>query len=89
MPALTVRNIPDRVYERLKERAGRNRRSMSNEIVTLLEEQLLPRRVEPDPFIAMAESFHAQFPEPLPDLAAEGKRAGRKYEDPLPGEGAP
>lgn len=89
MPTLTVRDIPDRVYRRLKERAGSNRRSMSNEIVTLLEEALLPRPVGPDRFLAEAEAFHAQFNEPLPDFAAEGKRAGRKYEDDLAGDHVP
>jgi plasmid stability protein len=83
MPTLTVRDIPDRVYERLKERAGRHRRSLSGEIVTLLEEKLLPQRLDTEALIAEVEAFHARFDEPLPDLAAEGKRAGRKYEDDL------
>ena len=87
MPTLTVRNIPDRIYRRLKECAGTNRRSMSSEVVTLLEELLLPQPVEPDRFVAEAEAFHKRFPEPLPDLTAEGKRAGRKYEDASPAGG--
>lgn len=81
MPTLTVRDIPDHVYRRLKERAGANRRSMSGEIVTLLEEALLPQPAGPDRFLAEAEAFHARFQDPLPDLAAEGKRSDRKYED--------
>ena len=89
MPTLTVRDIPDRVYRRLKERAGANRRSMSNEIVMLLEEALLQQSGGPDQFLAEAEAFHARFPEPLPDLAAEGKRAGRKYEDDLSDDYSP
>ena len=81
MPALTVRDIPERVYERLKERAGMNRRSLSGEIVTLLEEALLPQPLDADALIAEARAFHARFPTPLPDLASEGKRTGRRYED--------
>ena len=81
MPILTVRQIPDRVYERLRDRAERHRRSMSGEIVTLLEEALLPQAMEADDWIAQAETFHARFSQPLPDLVAEGKRAGRKGED--------
>ncbi|HUF10544.1 MAG TPA: Arc family DNA-binding protein [Rhodothermales bacterium] len=83
MPALTVRDIPDRLYERLRERASRHRRSMSSEIVTLLEETLLPQPVDAGVLIAEAEAVHARFGEPLPDLTAAGKRAGRRYEDPL------
>ena len=99
MPTLTVRAIPDRLYDRLRERAQQNRRSMSSEIVTLLEQALLPRPLDTDALIAEAEAFHARFPEPLPDLVAEGKRASRKYEEDLrpsappsdasPGEVAP
>lgn len=81
MPTLTVRDIPDSVYDRLKERACAHRRSLSGEIVTLLEAALLPQPVDPEALIAEARAFHARFPEPLPDLAAEGKRAGRKHED--------
>ncbi|MFV1979599.1 MAG: Arc family DNA-binding protein [Rhodothermia bacterium] len=78
MPTLTVREIPERVYERLRERSGRNRRSMSAEIVTLLEETLLPQPIDADKLIAEAEAVHSRFPKPLPDLAAVGKPAGRR-----------
>jgi plasmid stability protein len=86
MPRLTVRDIPTPVYDRLKARAGRHRRSLSGEIVTLLEERLLPQPLDTEALIAEAEAFHARFAEPLPDLVAEGKRAGRKYEDDLAGD---
>jgi len=78
MPTLTVREIPERVYERLRGRAGLHRRSMSAEIVTLLEETLFPQPLDADTLITEAEAVHGRFPEPLPDLAAEGKRAGRR-----------
>ena len=82
MPALTVRDIPPRLYERLRERAARNRRSLSGEVVTLLEETLLAQPVDPEALIAEAEAFHARFERPLPDLVSEGKREGRRYDDP-------
>jgi len=81
MPTLTVRDIPEHVYDRLREQAAHHRRSMSNEIVVLLQEALLPQPVDADTLIAEAQAVHARFPEPLPDLAAEGRRAGRRYED--------
>ena len=37
MPTLTLRNIPDPVYQALKELARRNRRSLNSEAVTRLE----------------------------------------------------
>ena len=81
MPALTVRDIPPRLYEALRESAARHRRSLSGEIVTLLEETLTPQPVGPETLIAEAEAFHARFEGDLPDLVEEGKRAGRRYED--------
>ena len=83
MPTLTVRDIPDRVYDRLRERAACHRRSMSSEIVTILEETLLPQPIDAETLIAEAEALHARFPQPLPDLTSKGKRAGRRYEDGL------
>ncbi|MEM8557848.1 MAG: Arc family DNA-binding protein [Bacteroidota bacterium] len=84
MPTLTVRDIPESVYRRLKERASTNRRSMSGEIVTLLEAALLPKPTGSDPFLKEAEAFHQRFPVALPDLTAEGKRAGRLHDDDAP-----
>lgn len=81
MPNLTVRDIPERVYKRLRERASAHRRSLSSEIVVLLEEQLLPQPLDAKAIIREAEAVHARFAEPLPDLVAAGKRAGRRYED--------
>lgn len=78
MPTLTVRDIPDRLYDRLRERAARHRRSLSNEVVTLLEATLQPQPVDAEAFIAQAEAVHGRFPEPLPDLIAAGKQAGRR-----------
>ena len=84
MPALTIPDLPEPVYRRLRERADRHRRSLDAEAAALIEAALPPPMSEDGPFIAEAEAAHALFPEPLPDLIAEGKRAGRKYEDDLP-----
>ena len=40
MPSLTLRNIPDPIYEKLKTLAGQNRRSLNSEALTLLEESV-------------------------------------------------
>ena len=77
---ITVRNVPDAVVRELKARAERNRRSLNGEVVTVLEEAVLAR--SPGDVLADVEAAHALFPDPLPDLAAEGKRAGRKYDAP-------
>jgi plasmid stability protein len=46
MPAnLTLKGVPDEVYERLKEAAAANRRSLNSEIISILEARVLPRRL--------------------------------------------
>ena len=66
MPTLTVRDIPETVYEKLRERADARHRSMSAEVVTLIEEALVPRRIDADNLIAEARQLYRFFPEPLP-----------------------
>ncbi len=38
MATLYIRNVPDALYHRLKERAKLNRRSIAQEVVTLIED---------------------------------------------------
>jgi plasmid stability protein len=40
MPTLYVENVPDELYEALRERARQNRKSMAAEVLTLLEENV-------------------------------------------------
>jgi len=40
MTTLTVKNLPPMLYERLKEKAKSNRRSLNNEIIVMLEQGL-------------------------------------------------
>ena len=46
MPQLTVRNVDERVYQRLKDRARINRRSLEAEVRTILDQAALPDRTE-------------------------------------------
>lgn len=45
MATVTVKNIPDDLYVRLKAAAAKNRRSINSEIIMCIEENLLHRRV--------------------------------------------
>lgn len=45
MATVTVKNIPDGLYVRLKAAAAKNRRSINSEIIMCIEENLLHRRV--------------------------------------------
>lgn len=43
MTTITVKNIPPLIYERLKQQAENNRRSINSEIITILERALQMR----------------------------------------------
>jgi plasmid stability protein len=38
MATLNIKNFPDRLYNRIKRRAGKNRRSIAQEVVQLLDD---------------------------------------------------
>ena len=44
MPSMTLKNVPEPLYERLKQAAAMHRRSLNSEILYCLEESLMPRK---------------------------------------------
>ena len=42
MATLTLKNVPDDLHRRLKERAARNHRSLNREVIHALEEAIAP-----------------------------------------------
>lgn len=59
---LTLKNIPDVVYERLKTSAEAHRRSMNSEAIVCLEAVLLPTRVAPTERLARARALRDSLP---------------------------
>jgi antitoxin FitA len=59
---LTLKNIPDVVYERLKHSAQINRRSLNSEIMVCLESVLLPSRLSATERVARAREIRAGLP---------------------------
>ena len=57
MPALTIKNIPDDLYDRLKEAARTHRRSMNSEILYCVERVLVPYKVDASEHLAMARKI--------------------------------
>jgi len=41
MPSITIKNIPDRLYQKIKASSQQNRRSINAEVIFCLEERLL------------------------------------------------
>jgi plasmid stability protein len=59
---LTLKNIPDEVYERLKVSAESHRRSLNSEIIVCLESVLIPGRVPPAERLARARALRSALP---------------------------
>lgn len=54
MATITIKNIPDGLYEQLKEAAAANRRSINSEVIHLIEQAVTGRQLAPEAFIARA-----------------------------------
>ena len=58
---LTLKNIPDHVYQRLKTTAEMHRRSLNSEAIVCLESFLLPTALTPGERIARARQLRSQL----------------------------
>jgi len=56
MANITLKNIPDNLYSRLKEAANLHHRSINSELIDCLERILMPTQRSPEQFIANAQS---------------------------------
>jgi antitoxin FitA len=62
MPAnLTLKGVPDEVYERLKQSARVNHRSLNSEIIAALESQVLPRRISAQEHLSAIRATRARL----------------------------
>ena len=77
---LTLKNIPDEVYGRLKLAAEAHRRSMNSEAIMYLEQALLPGKLAPAERLARARELRAALPKGkfLPRDIQAFKEAGRR-----------
>lgn len=48
MATMTIKNIPDELYEELKLRAAANRRSINNEVIVLIERAVQYQAQDPN-----------------------------------------
>ncbi len=62
MTNLTLKNIPNDVYERLKASAELHRRSINSEAIICLETVLTPTKITPAERIARARALRAELP---------------------------
>lgn len=54
MPSITVKNIPEELYEDLRQSAAANRRSINSEVIVCIERALLGHTMRPETVLARA-----------------------------------
>ena len=59
MPSLTLKDIPQRLHQQLRERAERNRRSLSQEAIACLEQVVTAKPVDADARLAKIRALRA------------------------------
>lgn len=59
---LTLKNIPDELYKRLKASAEAHRRSLNSEVIVCLESVLLPERIPLAERLARAKALRDRLP---------------------------
>ena len=60
---LTLKGVPDEVYERLKTSAVVNHRSLNSEVIACIEAQLLPRRTSAEEHLSALRAVRARLPQ--------------------------
>lgn len=77
---ITLKNIPDELYERLKEVAELHHRSLNMEVIACLEDTLLPTRMNAEERIARIRRHR----EGLPNLNLTAEDIAEAIEDGRP-----
>lgn len=62
--SITLKNIPEPVYQRIKLAAKRHHRSMNSEIIACLEQALVPQAVDLDARLAAARKLRGHYAGP-------------------------
>ena len=74
----TLKNIPEEIYEKIKLRAQRRRRSVNSEIINILVEATTRRRPSVEEILARADEFRSHTKGVVTDeFISQAKREGR------------
>ncbi len=66
MPTMTIEDVPDDLYEKLKKRAEERGRSIDHEVIVCLRDALQRPRVDAEAFLARLEALQRQITAPPP-----------------------
>ena len=59
MATITVKNIPDDLYARLKAAAAQNRRSINSEIIVCIEDKLVGQKIPAEQILESVQRIRA------------------------------
>ncbi len=80
MASVTIRNLPEKLYKRLKERARRNRRSITQEAAWILESVLSESAASGEAWLEaervreMVQRRYGAFPDSAADIREDRER---------------
>ena len=79
MASITIKNIPDELYEQLKESANAHHRSINSELIVCLERVLMPVKVSAAERLATAKELRDRVNAKRVDVSEldAAKRTGR------------
>jgi len=80
MPSITIKNVPDEIYDKIKENAALNYRSINSEILYCLNKALNPKTINSEKIIAHVEEMQAKYKlTPLTEqILTNSKNSGRE-----------
>lgn len=80
MASITVKNIPEDIYERLKQSAKANRRSINSEIIIIIEDAVKSRKIAPEVLLVRARQLREKTADYTitDDEFTLAKQAGRR-----------
>ncbi len=61
MPALTIKNIPNDLYEELKHVAEQHHRSMNSEVIMCLKQKLFPNKISTQDKLSNIQALRSQI----------------------------
>ena len=80
MPAITIKNVPNELYDDIKKSASKNLRSINNEIIFRLKKTLSHRKINPNHLISKIDKINSivALPDLNDDFISNAKNEGRE-----------